>query len=177
MPATMRLLQPAQIEEEAEKLLRRLELFSVPVNPVTVAERLKIGVYSAGFHDQAIDGILRQEDSQYRIYVNSLHNITRQRYAIAHEIGHFALHREIVDAFVDPEINMFLATQVATASERDDSGVRETQANIFAAALLMPAELVIREFRSLPIINKLAQRFEVSRQAMGHRLANLPLRA
>jgi Zn-dependent peptidase ImmA (M78 family) len=71
---------------------------------------------------------------------------------------------------------MFRATPTQQCSEDDDNASAiETQANIFAAALLMPADLVRHEFGVLPIINKLAQKFNVSREAMGHRLANLSL--
>jgi len=176
MSTTSRFIDRAHIESAASDLLRRLELFSVPVNPVTVAERLGIRVYSLLFQDSAISDVLRKEDVQYKIYVNGTHHVNRMRYTVAHEIGHFVLHREIVEAFVDPEINMFRAMPVEGLTQGDNnSRAMETQANMFAAALLMPEELVRRELDAMPAIHRLAQKFEVSREAMGHRIANLSL--
>src|SRR5574343_470703 len=61
---------------------------------------------------------------------------------------------------------------------------QEREANAFAAALLMPKSLLIREIQKLPfdladedenVVVKLAQKFEVSTQAMAFRMANLGL--
>jgi Zn-dependent peptidase ImmA (M78 family) len=52
----------------------------------------------------------------------------------------------------------------------------ERAANEFAAELLMPRDMVVREFDQSPDTQRLAKRFKVSELAMGYRLVNLGLR-
>jgi Zn-dependent peptidase ImmA (M78 family) len=85
----------------------------------------------------------------------------RQRFTVAHEIGHLMLH-PIGEEF------------------RDDSSfggdIREAQANGYAANLLMPENAIYRHARfSAETVDELARMFEVSRAAMKIRLAKLGL--
>ena len=57
---------------------------------------------------------------------------------------------------------------------------RERQANMFAAALLMPRSLIFKDVKNLSKegihdmeIQKLAEKYEVSEEAMKYRLMNL----
>ena len=51
----------------------------------------------------------------------------------------------------------------------------EVQANIFAAALLMPAESVKHFYSDCRNVSALAKLFLVSSEAMGHRIVSLGL--
>lgn len=165
--ATRKFIPPDELESKAIDLLNRHDLWSIPVNPVIVARAEGIEVFSIDFSDDSVSGILRKEDDAFRIYVNSAHSTSRKRFTIAHELGHYVLHRDGVTAFVDPELNLY----------RSDSsqGDMEVQANIFAAALLMPAELVKHYYRNYREIRAMAGLFSVSLAAMGHRIASLGL--
>lgn len=59
-------------------------------------------------------------------------NIHRKNFIIAHELGHFRLHNNASKVFVCEGIDFF------SWQKLDD---RETEANIFAAELLMPTQL------------------------------------
>ena len=81
----------------------------------------------------------------------------QRRFAIAHEIGHFQLHKKVSQLLACTDADM-------QASYR--SSLYEIEASIFAGALLMPAE-VFRERvgRQLPrakVIKDLAQQFDTS---------------
>lgn len=52
---------------------------------------------------------------------------------------------------------------------------REVEANQFSAALLMPPQAVLEAFRDLRDVRRVAERFQVSRQAMETRLISLEL--
>ena len=130
------------------------------------------------FDAEDISGLLyRAADAAPVIGVNSNNAKVRQRFTIAHELGHLALHEDqelILERHV--QLNFRDATS-STASKQE-----EIEANQFAAELLMPETLLERSLRSLlsgrplsdaDLVRRLAGRFEVSQQAMEYRLASL----
>ena len=107
--------------------------------------------------------------------VNSLHPIARQRFTVAHELADLLLHNN-EQFHVDEKSLIGLRTEVSGRAIDDN----EIEANQFAAELLMPFDLLIQEIRKLPrdigaedAIAKLAERFQVSEQAMTFRLSGL----
>lgn len=167
-------LDPSEIEQKAKGLLVDHNMYSVPVNPVSVAQAIGVPVYDAEFTDDHVSGMLRKEGDTYEIFVNKSHPRSRQRYTIAHEIGHFVLHRHESAIFVDFDITLY-RSKSRYAETSDDEQRRETQTNIFAASLLMPEELVKQEFQKQRDMSLLAALFQVSRDAMGYRIGNLGL--
>lgn len=112
------------------------------------------------------------------IGVNSSHPLTRQRFTIAHELGHLLLHGSrsvIVDTHV------FRRDQTSSMGTETE----EREANGFAAELLMPSVFVEREFDAVldddpgvtarQLVARLAAVFGVSEQAMEIRLGTLHL--
>jgi Zn-dependent peptidase ImmA (M78 family) len=83
-----------------------------------------------------ISGFLRRQNSEWIIGVNSLHHPNRRRFTLAHELGHYFLHRDVGD-FVDR----------ALFRREMQFDRRESEANSFAAKLLMPET----EFRTLVV--------------------------
>ncbi len=76
------------------------------------------------------------------LFVNADDPITRQRFSLAHELGHFLLHSEhIRDEFAQGRI---LALEYSATDQKADANylARERQANRFAAELLMPEGIV-----------------------------------
>jgi Zn-dependent peptidase ImmA (M78 family) len=165
-------MSAAQIEDRAAALLKQHELYAVPINPVTLAQRIGLSVFDAEFGEDSISGVLRKEDGRFQILVNEHHSPLRKRYTVAHEIAHFCLHSKEIESFVDPELNLFRSKSESSQSE-DRS--METQANMFAAALLMPEPFIREAIRETTNLDQLATRFRVSRHAMGIRLNNLDL--
>lgn len=150
-----------RIEIEALNLLcryieERCDTPDIPV-PVPVAEiagTLGLQVKRSAL-DQGVVGRLLWKERE--ILVNSAQSRRRQRFTIAHEIGHYALHSSVETSFC----------QVRAM------GQEEREANYFAARLLMPADLLRDEVRRLlPIqnpgetVNQLADQFDVSNGAM-----------
>ena len=126
-----------------------------------------------------ISGLLYRADNDTTLIgVNADDSLVRQRFTIAHELGHLRLH-EGTPLFVDRSIRV--NSRLAGESGR---GGEEREANWFAAELLMP-EAMIREVanqmashRQLSddgLVRTLADTFQVSRPAMGYRLFNLGL--
>jgi Zn-dependent peptidase ImmA (M78 family) len=88
--------------------------------------------------DASLSGFIYSDGYIARLLVNSSEMITRRRFSIAHELGHFVLHCRPQAAALangEPFIDMF-------ASEGEGHVQREQEADAFAATLLMPTEVV-----------------------------------
>ncbi len=155
-----------KIETQAEELLNKLEINDTPTPIEEVAEALNIRISKAPSAD--FSGILIRKDGKALIGVNSSEATVRQRFTIAHELGHFILHPQ-KDAFVDYRKEK---TEIRTSKER--------HADMFAAALLMPRQRLLKDFKRLAkdgfsesMIGMLAKQYAVSDDAMRIRLINL----
>lgn len=128
--------------------------------------------------DDKISGLLKKENRGYSIKVNSTHSINRKRFTIAHEIGHFMLH----DDLIGDGISDNLAYRSFHEDHQDNNSKiqqeHETEANRFAAMLLMPEHLIKQEWQSgNRAISDLARKFMVSEQAMEIRLRGINLQS
>lgn len=146
---------------DIEKTVERYKK-SMPVKVGTLARELGMRVMKTEQWDDTVSGaIVRGDDDAFTIWTNAKHAETRRRFTIAHEIAHFVLHRDLIGDGI-----------------RDDAlyrsslgGILETQANRFAADLLMPWPLVRRCFASgYSTIEEVAAALRVSRTAMSIRL-------
>lgn len=140
----------------------------LPVDVVAIAQKMGAHVFSSPSLGP-LSGKVELVDGLPHIYCNSAESTVRQRFTIAHEIGHLAL------GHVSPEY----------AQHREDpasnfSGVVspiEREANAFAAQLLMPEnvlEYAVNDER-ISDVARLARMFDVSQIAMKYRLQNMGL--
>ncbi len=156
------------IEVQAETLLRALDLVEPPIPVERIAQKHLIRIHRAPH--KSFSGMLIRKDGGALIGVSSSESPTRQRFTIAHELGHFFLHPRKA-AFVDFRDNVQNAIRTP----------REREANWFAAALLMPRRMLTRDCRALSKrmsrddVGRLARRYQVSEEAMQFRLDNLSL--
>ena len=114
--------------------------------------------YSSGLGD--LGGYYDQETQS--IYINDKDPITRQRFSIAHELGHALLGHGSSPRRNDISYTKWNYIQ------------KENAANRFAAALLMP-DLAVRTLieQKNMLLNDLCREFDVSQQAMTIRLDEL----
>ena len=109
------------------------------------------------------------------LLVNDSKQYGRYRFTLAHELGHWLLHKQLFSG------TRTAAATFITDKQSDDS--EEWQANYIAKAILMPVGQVKRGFHQLRAekgtdkskIKILADIFEVSQEAMGYRLSELGL--
>lgn len=113
--------------------------------------------------DPANSGSLNFQNNTWHIRVNRGHNPKRQKFTIAHELGHYMLHRHTATEFND---EIFFRSQL-----KDNI---EYNANLFASLLLMPeAEVRASINRGNINIGLLADEFGVSAPAMKNRVLDL----
>lgn len=163
------------IESKANQLLLEAKIHAPPIPVEQVAKSLGIKIELADLGEDC-SGVLVRNGNRAVIGVNWGHHPNRQRFSIAHEIGHFVLHEG--QTYIDK------GYRVQFRDLESGSGTKgeEMDANAFAAALLMPAEWVKDAFYQQPfelteddVLQMLAQKFQVSTQAMSYRLMSLQL--
>jgi transcriptional regulator with XRE-family HTH domain len=155
----------------AQELTALARIEQPPVQVEEVAERCGVRVLGYEFGEDApVSGFLLELESGPVIGFNrSQWSHGRQRFTIAHELGHYLLRHH--DNF-----HIDVASAVAHGEAPDYDWRDERSANEFAAELLMPAPLVLAAARHIEAVRELAAVFEVSQEAMGFRLINLGLR-
>lgn len=78
-------------------------------------------------------GMLIIDELETTIVYNKNHPVNRRNFTIAHELGHFFLHRNIQSKFID---------RPKSLSDYIDSDI-EKQANVFASELLIPQKVLV----------------------------------
>lgn len=144
--------------------------WSLPVNVSVIAEGLGIEVGHISTEDNDLSGLAEITSEGKRVIRSARHESqNRQRFTLAHEIGHHMLGHVTKD-------NSQCRDNVNNFSSEVHSSL-EQQANNFSAQLLMPEEaLKIMIFRKgVTDIGELARNFQVSEAAMYYRTKNLGL--
>lgn len=165
---------------QAEKLVERLNMNSLPINVTKIAKSLNLTVTSANLGDD-VSGLLISDGQNAHIVTHEENHKNRQRFTIAHEIGHYYLkHQFEAGEHVHVDRGHYISQRGPKASDGTD--IKEIEANQFAASLLMPSKFVRRKVEELGVnslldhhVSYLAEVFEVSEQAMTIRLTTLGL--
>lgn len=159
----------------ASDLLREAQVRRPPVPIEKLARMVNAAIRYEPFAGQMYGVVHRNRDGTAVIGVNSLDAPNRQRFTIAHEIGHLLLHRD-EKLHIDERSPIGLRTD--TSSMATDE--REIEANQFAAELLMPFGFLEKDLSDLPedieaeeAVERLARKYQVSVQAMTVRLTAL----
>ncbi|WP_394980404.1 ImmA/IrrE family metallo-endopeptidase [uncultured Helicobacter sp.] len=159
-----------QIKNIAEGVLESYSDGEFPVKVLQIAKNLELEVYDATFDKDDVAGMLKAKEK--KILIAQSDSPLRQRFSIAHEIGHYVLHY-YGKLFEEKDQEKHISFRDNTSSL--GFSVREIEANFFAANLLMP-EAKIRELYSGGFsMEEMAYFLNVSKIAMGHRLEYLGL--
>jgi len=135
--------------------------------------------------DDELSGMIFVRDNKPVIGVNALHHPNRQRFTIAHEIGHLEMHRALIEAqvHVDKTFPRLPSLNRDGQSATGNNEI-EIQANQFAAELLIPERELMKMIGNQTIdidddepIEELARRFKVSKKAMEFRILRVANRS
>jgi Zn-dependent peptidase ImmA (M78 family) len=132
---------------------------------LSIVQRLGIKVFSVDFKENSniISGAVHMGDKDRgivpQILINSSQSKTRKVFTIAHELGHYILHKK--NKFRLDKYNY----QIDSKEAKD-----ETEANYFAAALLMPKDKFVEILGKSGDIEATARYFGVSQEAAINRL-------
>lgn len=146
------------------------------VDVIDLARRLGIDVYAIDLKDG--NGCIRykKDTDSFYIVVNSGHPVTRQRFTIAHEIGHYLKHKNRIKE----------KGQLDRDSDcKDDDVSFEQEADKQAAEILMPNDIVndylaqkewsAKTRFNADMVSDIADHFRVSRTMAVTRLRELKI--
>lgn len=153
-----------ELEELTSSILLNNDMYKIPVDVVEIAQANDIAVYE-GDLEKKISGAIRydKKSDKFEILVNKNDSKVRQRFTIAHELGHFILHQEILKS---DEIHVDIMFRMPTEKEQE--------VDYFAGALLMNRTILEKLYKENSIA-ELAELFKVSVSAMTVRLDILGL--
>jgi Zn-dependent peptidase ImmA (M78 family) len=171
---TFRAVGIKKAREKAVEILDQHNVIKAPVPVERLAKKLGASVRFSPF-DDSLSGMITIKDGAIIIGINALHHPNRQRFSIAHELGHLVLHRDFITNRVHVDKSFALHRDEVSASGEDRL---EIDANAFASELLIPREWLRREISADVDLEddralaSLAKQFRVSKVALQNRLLN-----
>lgn len=144
-----------------------------------LAKHDDLRIYFVELEDPAVPGVIVHKDGEFTILVDIAKPITWQHITLAHELGHYFLHKDTLrqtqgivdsDETVDGS-NTLHHPDSAAAQQLED------EANSFATSLIMPADLVRRAWEASENVEACARIFTVSVAVMAVRLIRLGILA
>ncbi|WP_408589299.1 ImmA/IrrE family metallo-endopeptidase [Novosphingobium sp.] len=161
--------------DQAKAVLAEFGVESAPVPVERIIKRRNIKVQFSPL-DKELSGMALIKDGISIIGVNALHHPNRQRFTMAHELGHHVMHHEAINGtvHVDKGFAMILMRDDLAAQGTDRM---EIEANAFASELLMPASILEKlldvgsvDLDETSTLEAIAKRFKVSLSALQYRL-------
>ena len=152
------------VASSTQKILDQYKLNKFPVDIKKLCQLMGFEVVISKDFKDDLSGMLNGTT----IYVNGNHAETRQRFTMAHELGHAILHSKSIHEFKGFRSKML--------NEDDDQVRRENEANSFAASLLMPLPILKEKLRQYDdivteaVVDDLKKFFNVSSMALVLRL-------
>lgn len=146
----------------ARKLLAEVDIKNPPVLIRDIINHIKkqrdLSVYSWAFGNDT-DGIQITEGEKATIGYNQSQHPHRQRFTVAHEIGHLLLGHTGKNFILD----------------LNSKKPEEIEANQFAAELLMPLEMIKNDLQNKKSAKDIASKYNVSEEAVWWRLYDCKL--
>lgn len=165
-----------QMRQEIDQLadtIRKVYDISVPIQDMNEVVQTLGGTIN--FDLKVVDGKIQKNGKGFNVFLGSQNsNSLRNRFTIAHELGHLFLHMGYkIDLQRWESVNREVYNRLGFSAE-------ESQANEFAAAFLMPAGQFLEEARNtskdtIIDIPLLAEYFHVSQLAAINRAKYLRL--
>lgn len=136
----------------------------VPIFEIAEAEGLSVKVITMPDRLKGVSGFL--DPTERTIYVNAEDAPTRQRFTVAHELGHYLLEHDPAKYGV-----------LLRFPEFNGEDEEEKEANCFAANLLVPKESLKEVLKKYSLTNEdepvLAQLFGVSKAVIRFRMKHV----
>ena len=127
------------------------------IGPLLAANNIRLDIWP--MQTEKFAGCLWKNGDEWTILLNARQAQPRKLFTLAHELGHYFLHRHLKTHF---SCSIFPTGPVSRW---------EQEANRFAAELLMPAGQVLRLADTSPA--RAARHFGVSEEALQYRLRSL----
>lgn len=154
--------------EKADNIIEMFFIDEAPIDVFGIAEKLGFIVDKVDLPNEIPAKIEAHEDIKV-IFINKNHSLTRQRFSVGHELGHYLSGHE----------NFNIETRIGVVDDKkylNPQYQQEYEADDFAAELLMPKKILkIDVLENKLTLQELVEKYEVSEQAMTIQLVNLKL--
>lgn len=159
--------------ETAYNIIRKFHS-EAPVNIEGIIREIGIQLDKKADLKEHISGQIQKiSDDEYKISTNKNNHYFRQRFTMAHELGHYLFHKRLIGNGVDDNM-MFRSTSEGDIFNQSITPVEETEANQFAASVLMPKKLIAELVDSGVTSDAgLARKLQVSESAIRIRRASI----
>jgi Zn-dependent peptidase ImmA (M78 family) len=135
----------------------------VPIREIIETHGVDVVFVKLGTLGDQVAGLTKFDEA--KIYVNADDVFVRQTFTMAHEFGHWVLHRNLF--LKEPDRYKVLLRRQTTARGTQDP--LEKEANAFAGNILVP-EFLLKPVKDVAGPTELARMFAVSQETIGHRL-------
>jgi Zn-dependent peptidase ImmA (M78 family) len=148
----------AYVRRVAKQLLRASKVLQPPVDLRRIAAGCGLKYEEVDYFPDDVDALIVTTEEGTVAVVNKNQSNSRRRFSLAHELGHFVLHRDgsVLEATVT------IDTPPTGEPDREMSSVAEREANLFAGELLVPLEFLKKHFKPGMTAADVAKVFEVS---------------
>lgn len=160
--------------EQARQVLTEYGVVTAPVPVEKIIKKRDIRIQFSPL-DTELSGMALVKDGVAVIGVNALHHPNRQRFTMAHELGHHVIHRQHIEDTVHVDKWFAILRRDSLAAQGTDK--MEIEANAFASELLMPKHLLEPlidagniDLDDVDRLQTIAKKFKVSLSAFQYRL-------
>lgn len=168
------------VTKKAERIIEKYNSEGLSPFPFEKIEADKDDLEILSFSpNEDLSGVIEfdKKENKFIIFINTNKPKTRQYFTIAHELGHYFLHQEIIkeeEVIIDGENSLDGNKALFRLNNYNFTKI-ETEANNFAATLIMPANSVKDAWNTFKNVEECARIFNVSISAMSIRLEKLNL--
>lgn len=154
-----------EIEEAVDSVMTKTKLSYPEDSILDIAQRLGVEVYLSDFgeFENEVSGLIKYPEragEKPSIYLQKNENRNRRIFTLAHELGHFILHKGSEKLRVDKFDYL----------ENSKEALEETEANFFAASLLVSREKLEKVLSEIGNISEIAGYFGVSESVIKNRI-------
>lgn len=114
-----------------------------PVPIAAIIRSLGLEVEAASELPIGISGQIEKSNGSFRLSASKEEHNYRRRFTLAHELGHYVLHRNLIGEGLDDNTK-YRSTQVGKYYNTHIDYYHERQANAFAASILLPEHLLTK---------------------------------
>ncbi len=161
-------IEHSQPAKSAQDVLRDAQAAGITILPIDIEAVLKLyGIEVLYENMNDISGYIEKRGDRWFVGVNAFNSKKRQRFTMAHELGHLCLHAEKMHGDRVEE-TIYFRTNLTNRMEKE--------ANEFASNILIPKDsLYLHINKGTNKLTDLADIFDVSLDAMRYKAYTLRL--
>ena len=125
------------VRQMAKRVLAESKVRVPPVDLLQILSANGIGYEEVNDFPDTVDALIIADGQKFYAAVNARQHLHRQRFSLAHELGHFFLHRDGM-----PEDAVTIDNPPSEEVDAPTKSPAETEADLFAGELLVPLEML-----------------------------------